>query len=649
MIDIEQLLDLEVPGAVRISPSGKKVVYTTSLSLGHRKGENATSSIWIADVGKKHSARQLTSGLYNDKSPRWSPDSESIAFISDRAKAGKSSALYSLSLQGGEPVALTNADNERPIGTFAWSPDGKWIAFTSADEKSAEKKKREEEKDDVQVYGEEWDFNRLRLLHASTKTVTTLYGKDRHALDLTWNESGSSIAFMTQKTPELESGWVDGLDLQQASPVTKEASKICDLPGLSLSQWRGTGLHWTGDRIYYIATVDPKYVTGSDALWYASVSKGECTKLAGGDVDCTAGINKVGNSLVLKFNVGLKDELRTLDDKVLFSEMADLKAWHAIQPPESADPVFAVVKGDVSHPTEVFSFTDAANAVQLSNHGHAFSEPLGTPKAISVRSSDDKEDIDGLFITPASTSSSQKSYPTVVLIHGGPYSRITVAFTPEYGWGALLLSAGYAVLYPNYRGSSSRGQRYASYVYHAVGTADYDDVITLTSHCIEAGLTDPKRIVAGGWSQGGFLSYLASTRNGAHGQGWKFRGTICGAGVTDWDMMAMSSDVPSFESEMGQSPWRVGGDDTTARRGSAVYEMKEAAEEKRIPPVLILHGEKDARVPITQAWAFHRGCLKYKLPCEMVTYPREPHLFAERKHLVDMFQRVKRFVDMHLS
>ncbi|KAK8203141.1 hypothetical protein M8818_005366 [Zalaria obscura] len=342
MIDIEQLLDLEVPGAVRISPSGKKVVYTTSLSLGHRKGENATSSIWIADVGKKHSARQLTSGLYNDKSPRWSPDSESIAFISDRAKAGKSSALYSLSLQGGEPVALTNADNERPIGTFAWSPDGKWIAFTSADEKSAEKKKREEEKDDVQVYGEEWDFNRLRLLHASTKTVTTLYGKDRHALDLTWNESGSSIAFMTQKTPELESGWVDGLDLQQASPVTKEASKICDLPGLSLSQWRGTGLHWTGDRIYYIATVDPKYVTGSDAL----------------------------------------------------------------------------------------------------------------------------------------------------------------------------------------------------------------------CHCIEAGLTDPKRIVAGGWSQGGFLSYLASTRNGAHGQGWKFRGTICGAGVTDWDMMAMSSDVPSFESEMGQSPWR---------------------------------------------------------------------------------------------
>lgn len=77
--------------------------------------------------------------------------------------------------------------------------------------------------------------------------------------------------------------------------------------------------------------------------------------------------------------------------------------------------------------------------------------------------------------------------------------------------------------------------------------------------------------------------------------------------------------------------------------------MAEILKAGRIPPVLILHGEEDVRVPLAQAWAFHTGCRHWKVPCEMVTYPREGHTFGERKHIADMFKRVRRFCELHIS
>ena len=77
--------------------------------------------------------------------------------------------------------------------------------------------------------------------------------------------------------------------------------------------------------------------------------------------------------------------------------------------------------------------------------------------------------------------------------------------------------------------------------------------------------------------------------------------------------------------------------------------MQAVKKEDRIP-VLILHGEKDERVPVSQAVAFHRGAMALGWAgVQMVVYPREGHLFEERAHVVDMLKRVARFVDAQLS
>lgn len=132
------------------------------------------SFLWVAEVGKQESSRQVTFGLCNDRKPKWSKDEESIAFISDRAKEGEASAIHLISMNGGEAFPNTKADNKPPSTSLDWSPNGDFIAFTNADEKSPERELREKEKDNTKVYGEHFEHACLRLFHVATREITTL-------------------------------------------------------------------------------------------------------------------------------------------------------------------------------------------------------------------------------------------------------------------------------------------------------------------------------------------------------------------------------------------------------------------------------------------------------------------------------------------
>ncbi|KAK4984476.1 hypothetical protein LTR66_008492 [Elasticomyces elasticus] len=653
MIEPETFLDLEVPTDIKISPSGKQIVYSTNLAFGAKKAKagNAVSTIWLAGTGKEKSTRQLTSGQFNDTSPQWSVDGGSIAFTSDRAKAGKSSAIYVLSLEGGEPYPVTKADNEKDIAGFRWSPDGKSIAFISPDEKTAERKARDEERDDVMVYGEDWQYNRLRLLHVSTKTVTTLVRKDAHVASFAWSEDSKSLVYSTWKTPDLNAPGYHGVEIEEVSVVDKSVKSVCHFDGMIMNSFEVLD-----GKLYFVAGVTPRSCATGGAVYQLSLSSGDYSVCAYGQQDTASALYKSGKTLIVKVLHGLTDSLRLLDGKVLYMKQTELHSTdvHGLDG-STGECIMAVAEGSTNDPLEVYSVI-GKDCTQLSDHGHAFaSVTLGTDVPLSCESTDGAVQLDGFFVAPSCVTMEQgkpeKPMPTVVLIHGGPYYHATLGFdTLFFYWTPMLLDAGYAILCPNYRGNRARGEDFAAAARGGMGTTDYADVIAVVDHGIKEGLVDKERMIVGGWSQGGFLSYLCAVRNGQHGFGWTFKGAITGAGVTDWDMLSCTSDLPRFESELaGAAPWQSDKSVTKQRQGSAVWEMKEAVEKKAIPPILILHGEKDQRTPLTQAWAFHRGCLEYGIPCEMAVYPREGHPIQERSHLVDMLKRIKRFCDTHLS
>lgn len=667
---ITTLLNLQIPSSIQTSPSGTQILYTTALHLNHRnKTPNPISTIWLAETGKAGSARQLTSGLTNDTDPKWHPtDPSTLAFLSDRADPGKSSAIYLLSLKGGEAFPVTDVRSQRGIGGWAWSPCGKRIGFLSADEKTEGQKRREEEGDDGVVYGvgREWEVNRLRVLHVATRTVEVLVEREGHVGAFAWGEGGKEVVFTVQKTPELEAPWEGGtLEVLRLGGGQEEARVVCET-------WcQISSLVWGRGEVFFVSNADVDVYETSQALYSVAVDggSGEWVRRAGGIVDCAQKAVRVGDRVLVQIQSGLDSVIRDPDGGPLVTEMTEFDSWHAV-PSSSGRVVLAVAKSSTSAPTEVFSWEQNSSSStvrfqQLSTHGEGIKSHARPPTVLSVKSSDGKVELDGLFLTPDDGSSGP--WATVVHVHGGPYYRTTGTFMPGYGWvsstimlyfrrqadnlqAPYLLSAGYAIMFPNYRGGSGRGKEFASFSQGKTGTVDYDDIITLTQHCIEKKLIDKRRVMIGGWSQGGFLSYLTSVRNGTHGMGWKFAGAICGAGVTDEDTMALTSDLPSVESEFsGIAPWEAEKSDIGGRKGSAIWELADAAKAGRVPPVLILHGEQDVRVPVTQAWGFYRGCRKWKLSCDMVTYPREGHAFVERRHIVDLFQRVRKFCDLHIS
>lgn len=652
----QDCVDLQIPSDIQLSSDGQTVIYSTNLSWDHRKGEHTQSTIWRADTGKEHSARQLTSGQTNDKCPRIAPDAKSIAFISDRAKAGESSAIYVLPLSGGEAYPITPTENKQGIARIEFSPDGKFIAFLSADEKSEERKKRDEETGDVQVWGEDWDFNRLRVVHVGTKKVTTLVSKDAHISDFSWSHDGKKIAIMEQKTPDIEMTFIGPRTLSSVNTTSKEVREVCKFPTYAAQ------ILWAGDHLYLVGNANTDTIMGANAVWSIDLTATEATftKEGHGDEDCSPRLGKAGKDVVVHVLHGPEDSLRMLKGRTLFAKPNHIEAWAVAYPRDSDEIVLAIAQGDINTPTEVYTTTASGGSmVQLSNHGHAFADKtLGTVTHLTHRTLDDKEELDAMYLTPTQPiplkdgQKPPKPLPTVVAIHGGPYYRRTNTFdTINFYWTPLLLSAGYGVLVPNYRGSSGHGERLAKYSRGGMGKFDEPDIVAATQHAIEQGYADKERLVVAGYSQGGFLSYLSAVRNGLHGLGWKFKAAVPGAGVSDWRTMALTSDIGFLESELaGAGPWSMDLSDTSDRAGSALAELKGAAEKGEVvPPILMVHGDKDLRVPIEQARGFRRGLEHYGLPFEYVVYPREGHIFAEQKHIKDMGERILAFVDKHIG
>ena len=631
----EALADLETPSDVQISPNGSQVAYCLTPST--KKHDHVLSSLWIAQVGEQHSARQLTSGLFNDTSPQWSPDGDAIAFISDRAKPRESSAIYMLSLEGGEAYSVTNPGNKKAIRLFRWSPDGKTIAFLSPDEKSAEQEAKEERKEDAKVYGEHWDFNRLRGLHISTREVFTIFGKDAHVNDFTWNETSTKLSYVLHETPDVNSAMYKGIRIEQIDLYTKSVSPVCEFPGVVRE------LVWFDDSLYFMAGSVPSTNNSSSTVYRVAFRSGSWSKYAYGTSSCAVGLRRTKYTVMVLVQAGLSDQIRDLFTRVeLYGTQQPISLfWDAHSTADKPTIVFA--KSSVSCPSEIWSFEADHKLRQLSQHGKAIADlKIADPYAFNCTAKDGTN-IDGVMVTPHGAAKSDK-YPTIVLIHGGPYDRVNLGFNiPYFYWAPWLVAAGYAVLCPNYRGGKSRGEKFASSARGGVGTDDYDDIIAMIKAGIAQGTIDEERVAIGGWSQGGFLSYLATTRPDFH-----FRAAVCGAGVTDWDMLTATSDMPSFEAELaGGAPWAMDANSIKARHGSALWHMKDIKT-----PILILHGEEDVRVPVTQAIAFHRGCLHHGISCEMVTYPREGHMIPgppERQHFIDMLKRIRRFYDLHLS
>lgn len=637
----ELLCDLVLPEAVTLSPDGRRVAWEAG-PMAHRD-KHPERAVWVADSRDPDSARRWTwSG--HDSDPLWSPDGTRLAFASRRGTHG-TVGLYVLPADGGEAFPIEAGD--RDVASFAWSPDGERLAFLAPDERTEDDRRREEERDDARVHGERLHPHRLYVVPVTEPALGPAHDApddeasgplpvvdtDEHLSALAWSPDGSRLALVASPTPELDDRRLASVLMIDAE--TGEVESRVDVPSPNGLVWSGDGRHlaWT-------AAVDRR-PQGASTVWTLPADGGQ-PRLVGPGEDSDRCVGRVfqrpGSSLlVAQVAHGLSSLLVELDPatgdwgRELYRVDGDL-ASAAL----TAGDAFAVVAGYDGMPGRVVTAGDH-DPVVVSGHHHVLAGiELPIVEPITATATDGLP-LDGVLVRSREVADAGPA-PTVVVPHGGPYGRSSLTWNTSALVPVQLLAArGYAVLLPNYRGGFGHGHAFASAVRGDMGGAEWGDVLSLVDAAVDRGDADPDRLALGGWSQGGFLTAWGVTRS------QRFRAGVIGAGPTDWNLMAATSDLLEFERMLGGStPWDGPGPHLAVQRSPVSY----AADCHT--PVLILHGAEDQRVPVSQATGFHRALRDLGRESTLVTYPRAGHGVTERRHQLDLIDRWVTFLDDRL-
>ena len=620
------------PTEVRLSADATRVAWVAA-PYG-AAGEHDEGAIWVAGAEAMEQARRWTYGG-KDSAPRWSPDGTKLAFLSDRGKPG-TAGLYVMPTDGGEADALVV--RERTVSALAWSPEGDKLAFLAPDEPDEEDRRRERERDDAEVIGERWQVHRLWVIELSSRQVSRLGDFEGHLVALDWSPKGTVIAVVVRATPALDAAADSRICLVAADSADCGGGaviELCVAPGAEDVCFAAGG-----DRVAFVACHEADQVSAI-TVWSAPAVAGCAAEVVGPTADepaCAVDVHAVDGEdrVVIKVLEGLDTRLEWCDTatgerEVLWRGSGDVAGYDVGPGPRSA-----VCHHAEGGPLEVWA--GRPDGLRRVSDHHALLAGLELASAEDFCfTAPDGWQLDGILIRPPGAGDGP--WPTVVLPHGGPYGRSGRELHIRPGdWGQWLAACGYAVLMPNYRGGMGHGQAFAASVRGDMGGAEWRDVLTAVDAAVERGIADPARLGIGGWSQGGFLTAWAVTQTD------RFRAGVVGAGVTDWSMLCLTSDVPSFETALaGGPPWRT----TTRRHADARSPLLHS--ERITTPLLILQGQQDVRVPPTQGIALYRALRGRDAPVELVTYPREPHDVRERRHQADILRRVRAWYDRWLG
>ena len=610
----EQALGLRQLADLRFSPDGRRLTFTVTEPP---KGATRNRDIWMLDVGSKE-VRRLTWSTKTALSPRWSPDGRTLAFLSDRDGAQQ---IYLLSMEGGEGVRLTEGKNA--VQAFEWSPDGKSMAFLAPEPPTDADEKREKEKDDARVIDRDEKHARLWVIEVGSRKVRQVTEGPWRIAEAKWLPAGDRLVVRATDQPASDREMDAIYAVQVSDGRFKEIVRPRGPFGqLSVSP-DGSEIAYAGSRVDGPSPHD---------LYVLTLGETSARNVTGTSIDrpISAYGWRADGSLLVVGQTGFRARFYAVSRDATARPLPDLE----VNPTSfalSRSGVTALVGERATIPAELWLQEGERPAEQVTRINAAFlASALVAPEVFRYKSFDGTE-VEAALLKPRDLPQGQRA-PLVVLIHGGPTGRWSDAFE---GWGQLLVSRGYAVMYPNVRGSTGYGFKFVEANRADWGGGDYKDVMAGVDHLIKQGLADPERLGIGGWSYGGYMSAWAIT------QTKRFAAAVIGAGLSD-----LASE---FGTEQGSAydEWFFGLPyeklDVFIKCSPITY-IKNART-----PSLILQGEADTTDPIGQSQQLYRGLKRYGVESEFVVYPREGHGLREEKHLLDRLSRMIAWYDKYLK
>lgn len=647
----KDVFDLEVVADPQVSPDGKSILYLRRSN--DIMTDSTRNNIWIASSDGKTN-RPFLSGKKSFSSPRWSPNGDRIAYLSN--KEGRTQ-LYVQWLATGETALLSN--HQSNISGISWSPDGKTIAFSSGVKETVKKLRTPMPK---KPSGAKWakpfkqitkayyqadgrgfltpSYSHIFVIPTDGGTPRQLTsGNYHHRGSISWTPDSSEIIFSANRNDDWEYNRreTDVFGIKMDGTLRQ----ITNEPGGESSP----KVSKNGKYIAYSKRDDKKLGYRPNYLHVMNID-GSGDKNLSADIDNSLGNlqwNAKSSGIYYQKTVRGVNEVGHVTLNGKHSAIVGGLGSQSLGRPYASGSyntngtVLAFTKGSAIRPADLW-VANKKGGLQLTevNEDLLGHKKLGQINEIIYKSSIDGEEIQGWYLTPPNFDP-KKKYPLILEIHGGPHLSYGPHFSAEM---QRMAAEGYIVFYDNHRGSTSYGERFALLLQGKYSSKwDYADHDSGVNAVIDKGIVDPDRVYITGGSAGGIAAaYAIGLTN-------RYRAAVVAKPIINWTSKLLTADSGIGQIQ-SQNPGPVWEGDNLAH----MWERSPLSLAGNITtPTMLISGTEDRRTPTSEAVQLYQALKYRKIDTMLVLVPGSPHgiagkpsrLIGKVEHILAWFNKYK--------
>ena len=627
-ITIDDYFSLGFIRDLAVSPDGKQVVYSELCWQTPDKGRS--SDLWLVELSTK-SVRRLTFDSASKEAIRWSSDNRSIFFMKSQSEEGRQSPPYNnsrrvwrLIVATGQCTPVTRVADD--IGLYDLSKDNRFLYYTINVEKAAGDWRVLRSRYHSLHYGHglqpAYEVWRLDL---DSRKAVKLTEHSGHPSGMTLSPDQSCIALIVAPDGQLihNEGW-SRIELYYL--VTKKHIQ------LTRKKWRRNHpspygwineVVWSPDSHALAFSVS---FDGYPTLLYMVHKLGPEPRLVAlpvpADISVTGGTlqwRPPNRELCFIAEKHARAQIYTMtgprEGRKSVVEPLTAGNWviEAFDVSAGKDAEVALASG-ITHPPDLFRIRRHVSPERLTCVNPQV-DSWNLPQISKIQwTGPDGDVVEGMLELPPDYRPNDGLLPMVLVIHGGP--TLAEQFKLRFSiYGRILLaSRGYAVLIPNYRGSTGYGERFQTGLIGHMNDVDCKDIMAGVDALVNKRTADAGRLGVMGWSSGGYLTLCLLTQTD------RFKAASCGAGIVDLTLQWGAMDSPGWVLNLsdGAFPWSAPKQYLST---SPIYRLDRVRT-----PLLIHAGEEDHRVLTTHSLMLYRGLHYYlNVPVELILYPGEGH------------------------
>jgi dipeptidyl aminopeptidase/acylaminoacyl peptidase len=634
-ITVEDIPKVKSVIQTSISPDGESVAFTRSLPRKLYVDENGSNYSELYVVDDEGVERPFITGSVNIKSLQWSNDSKTIYFLA-KLKDDKFTSLYQIPVDGGQAQAVMSLKGTS-ISSYQLSPDNKQLALLAMP--AADKSDKELKKLGFKAEVYELDLKNKQLfvvdLAKEDKPLSpTAINIDSYVSDVNWSADSEKLLVKTQPTALIDDRYTKSMwhlyDIanEKVTLSFKTQGKLGDAE-----------LSHDGKYVAILGAED-KHDPATGRLFIADTETAKITEwlpnFMGHVVDFEWSHKR--NTLNFIANVGTQSFVASIKaGSNKYKKLVDEGQFIATQLSVSdSDKTLALRGNSAKHPNEVF-IVRSKKAKRLTDSNSWLNDKrFAKQETIKLKARDGVE-LDGVLVYPLDYKKGTH-YPLIMSVHGGPESHDKDGWITNYSRpGQMGAARGYAVFYPNYRGSTGKGVDYSKLGQNDYAGKEFDDLVDFKNHLVEMGLVDSKRVGITGGSYGGYASAWGATKLTEH-----FAASVMFVGVTNQLSKFGTTDI-SNEMHLVHArsyPWDKW---QWYLERSPIYWAGQSET-----PLLIMHGKDDPRVHPAQSMELYRYMKVQGKDVRLVYYPGEGHGNRKVAAQYDYSLRLMRWMDNYL-